>query len=97
MNSLIRAAKWFQETQIPKGVVDGSSGSPAVWFHGLIPRRFVKNSHHSNTGNSSISFPASFLNVCWSYSHINLFCPSACHVQPPPRSTFQLVSSDGVI
>ncbi|XP_065060294.1 myosin-IIIb-like [Rhopilema esculentum] len=33
------AARWFQETQIPRGAVNGSTGSPDVWFHGLIPRR----------------------------------------------------------
>eukprot|EP00794_Sanderia_malayensis_P009786 gene9786-10785_t len=33
------AARWFRETQIPKGAVESSDGNPDVWFHGVISRR----------------------------------------------------------
>nr|XP_058963310.1 myosin-IIIb-like [Pocillopora verrucosa] len=33
------AVQWFQETQVPKGVVQDESGGFSVWFHGIISRR----------------------------------------------------------
>ncbi|KAJ7348746.1 hypothetical protein OS493_039311, partial [Desmophyllum pertusum] len=33
------AVQWFQETQVPKGVVQDESGMFSEWFHGIISRR----------------------------------------------------------
>lgn len=33
------AVQWFQETQVPKGVVQDESGGFSKWFHGIISRR----------------------------------------------------------